>query len=59
MEHRRIPSRLDYSRIAGLRTEARDALRRFKPETFGQAARLEGVSPADITLLLIGARNEA
>lgn len=54
-ERRRIPTTLDYQRIKGLRTEAREALERFRPETFGQAGRLEGISPADLTLLLVAA----
>jgi tRNA uridine 5-carboxymethylaminomethyl modification enzyme len=54
MERRRIPPGLDLDAITGLRTEAREALRRFRPETFGQARRLEGVNPADLSLLLVG-----
>jgi tRNA uridine 5-carboxymethylaminomethyl modification enzyme len=53
MEHRRIPDRLDPGTLPGLRTEAREALVKFRPRTFGQAARLEGITPADITLLLV------
>jgi tRNA uridine 5-carboxymethylaminomethyl modification enzyme len=56
MEHRPIPLWLDYSSISGLRTEARQRLGRCRPETFGQASRLEGVSPADLTLLLVATR---
>ncbi len=54
-ERKRIPAGLDYGRIPGLRAEAREALQRFRPETFGQAGRLEGISPADLTLLLVAA----
>jgi len=53
MERRRIPADLDISSISGLRAEAREALIRFQPSTFGQAARLEGVNPADLSLLLV------
>jgi len=53
MEHRAIPDWLDYASIEGMRTEARQALGRFRPTTLGQAGRLEGVNPADITLLLV------
>ncbi len=53
MEHRLMPAAVDFGAVRGLRAEARDALRRFRPRTFGQAARLEGVSPADLTLLLV------
>ncbi|MFM9958976.1 MAG: tRNA uridine-5-carboxymethylaminomethyl(34) synthesis enzyme MnmG [Phycisphaerales bacterium] len=52
-ERRRIPAKIDYANITGLRNEAREALQRFRPETFGQAGRLEGISPADLTLLLV------
>ncbi|MEM7622378.1 MAG: FAD-dependent oxidoreductase [Planctomycetota bacterium] len=53
MDRRRVPAELDYAMVDGLRSEARDALARFRPETFGQAGRLEGVTPADVTLLLV------
>lgn len=53
MEHRRLPNDLDYDRLEGLRAEARHALERFRPATFGQAGRLEGVTPADLTLLAV------
>lgn len=53
MERRRIPDSFRYDAVHGLRAEARIALSRFRPETIGQAGRLEGVNPADITLLLV------
>ena len=53
MERRRIPTHVDYRAMASLRTEARQALDRFRPATFGQASRLEGVTPADLTLLSV------
>ena len=53
MERRRIPPRVDYARFPALRAETRQALARFRPETFGQAGRLEGVTPADLTLLSV------
>jgi len=58
LERRRIPPDVDYNAMTTLRTEARLALERFKPATFGQAGRLEGVTPADLTLLsvLLGRR---
>jgi tRNA uridine 5-carboxymethylaminomethyl modification enzyme len=57
-EQRMLPSDADYLAMPHLRTEAKQALHRFRPRTFGQAARLEGVTPADITLLsvLVGGR---
>jgi tRNA uridine 5-carboxymethylaminomethyl modification enzyme len=56
MEHRRLPADVDYTSVEGLRSEARDAMARFRPATFGQAARLEGVTPADLTLLSVHLR---
>ena len=53
MERRRIPTHVDYRAMTSLRTEARQALDRFRPTTFGQASRLEGVTPADLTLLSV------
>lgn len=55
MERRRIPAHLDVSSIVGLRAEAREAIARFRPETYGQAGRLEGVTPADLALLAVHA----
>ena len=53
LERRRLPSELDYASMIGLRTEAKQALSRFRPTTFGQAGRLEGITPADLTLLSV------
>jgi len=55
MEARRIPSVINFQSVKGLRTEAREALSRFQPRTFGEASRLEGVNPTDVTLLLVAA----
>jgi tRNA uridine 5-carboxymethylaminomethyl modification enzyme len=52
MEHRRIPAAIDYDALPGLRNEARQVLKRFRPETLGQAGRLAGINPADVTILL-------
>jgi len=59
MERRRIPADLDYTAVSGLRSEAREALTRFRPSTVGQASRLEGVNPADISLILVAMRRRA
>lgn len=56
MEHRRLPEAIDYLAMHHMRAEARTALHRFRPRTFGEAARLEGITPADITLLAVIAR---
>ena len=53
LEHRRIPDAIDYQKLTHLRTEARQALIKFRPRTFGQAGRLEGITPADLTLLSV------
>jgi tRNA uridine 5-carboxymethylaminomethyl modification enzyme len=50
-ESRPLPEDMDYARVACLRAEAAEALGRFRPASFGQAARLAGVTPADIAVL--------
>ena len=52
-EKRRIPADIDYDDISSLRLEARQKLKMFKPISIGQASRISGVSPADISVLLI------
>jgi len=53
LEEWRIPDGIDYGRLTGLRTEAVEKLSRFRPATVGQASRVEGVNPADISVLLV------
>ncbi len=53
LESRILPKSLVYSEITGLRMEAQEKLDRVKPENLGQASRISGVSPADISVLLI------
>ncbi|GHO94277.1 tRNA uridine 5-carboxymethylaminomethyl modification enzyme MnmG [Reticulibacter mediterranei] len=53
LEEMRIPEALNYQDIAHLRTEARQKLARTMPRTVGQAARVEGVTPADVAILMI------
>ncbi|MAJ46167.1 MAG: tRNA uridine-5-carboxymethylaminomethyl(34) synthesis enzyme MnmG [Planctomycetes bacterium TMED75] len=55
----RIPSGLDPHSISGLRNEARDALARYQPTTLGQASRVEGITPADLTLISLAIRRLA
>ena len=53
LEKKLLPEEIDYSKIKGLRLEARQKLNKFKPYSIGQASRISGVSPADISVLLI------
>ena len=53
LENKKIPDDIDYDKISGLRIEARQKLSKIKPLSIGQASRISGVSPADISVLLI------
>lgn len=53
MEGKRIPETLNYSEIASLRIEAKQKLAKIRPVSVGQASRISGVSPADISVLLV------
>ncbi len=53
MERKKIPADLDYETVPSLRTEARQKLSMYRPESIGQASRLAGVSPADVSVLLV------
>lgn len=53
MESRRIPSDVDYDGLVGLLTEARQKLKRVQPANVGQAARIPGVNPSDVGVLLV------
>ncbi len=53
LERSAIPGGFDFASIPSMRTEARHALARFRPSTLGQAGRLEGITPADVTLLAV------
>jgi len=52
-----IPKEFDFTSVKGLRNEARDKLSRKKPSTLGQASRISGISPADISILMISLQN--
>ncbi len=52
-EHTAIPAALDYAEVRGLSAEVREKLARVRPETVGQAARIPGVTPAAVSLLLV------
>jgi len=53
LEDMKIKSDFDYNILGGLGTEAKEKLRKFKPGTIGQASRISGINPADISVLLI------
>ena len=53
MERMIIPPEFDYSKVKGISNEAREKLSRIKPRSIGQASRISGVSPADISILMI------
>ena len=53
LEKKLLPENIDYNDIKGIRIEARQKLNKYKPYSVGQASRISGVSPADISVLLI------
>ncbi len=53
LEGKKIPEDLDYSDVPSLRIEAKQKLNQIKPSSVGQASRISGVSPADISVLLV------
>jgi tRNA uridine 5-carboxymethylaminomethyl modification enzyme len=57
IENRSIPSDFDYALLKGLSREAVQKLTRVRPQTVGQASRIPGVSPSDLSILLIALRS--
>jgi tRNA uridine 5-carboxymethylaminomethyl modification enzyme len=53
LEHVPLPQNFDYSLVHSLSTEARQKLARIRPETLGQASRISGVNPSDISILMV------
>ena len=53
LENKLIPENIDYNDVKGIRLEARQKLEKFRPNSIGQASRISGISPADISVLLI------
>ncbi|MBC8185487.1 tRNA uridine-5-carboxymethylaminomethyl(34) synthesis enzyme MnmG [candidate division KSB1 bacterium] len=58
MEEKLIPSHFDFDKIGSLSNESREKLKRIKPRSIGQASRIAGVSPADISVLLIALKKQ-
>jgi len=56
LEDKLIPEGIDYSAVHGLSTECREKLERFRPRSLGHAARISGVNPADISILMVHLR---
>jgi tRNA uridine 5-carboxymethylaminomethyl modification enzyme len=56
MEDSMIPEWVDYENLPGLKREAQSKLARIRPATFGQAARIQGVTPADLAVVAVAAR---
>ena len=53
MENKKIPEDINYDEVSSLRDEAREKLNVIRPISIGQASRISGVSPADISVLLV------
>ncbi len=53
MEEKLLPENQDYSDIHGLRLEARQKLNKIQPKSLGQASRISGVSPSDMSVLIV------
>ncbi len=53
MENKKIPSWVDYDKIQGISSESREKLKKVRPLSLGQASRISGVNPADISILMV------
>ena len=53
MEEKKIPEDMDYGQVKNLRKEARQKLEAVRPESIGQASRISGVSPADVSQIML------
>ena len=53
MENKLLPEDCDYMQIHGLRIEARQKLSKIRPKSLGQASRISGVSPSDVSVLIV------
>jgi tRNA uridine 5-carboxymethylaminomethyl modification enzyme len=59
LDHKKLPDTLDYNKVMNISSESREKLIRIRPKTLGQASRISGVNPADISLLLIYLESES
>jgi tRNA uridine 5-carboxymethylaminomethyl modification enzyme len=59
LEDKQIPTEFDYSKVPSLRPEARQKLSTIRPATIGQASRISGVSPADVSIVLVWLKRTA
>lgn len=59
LEDKQIPNAFDYATVPSLRIEARQKLMQIRPATLGQASRISGVSPADISILIVWLKRSA
>jgi tRNA uridine 5-carboxymethylaminomethyl modification enzyme len=53
LENYSIPEKINYDNINAMSTEAREKLKKIKPQTLGQASRISGVSPSDISIIMV------
>ena len=53
LEDKKIPDDIDYNDVVSIKAESREKLKQIRPATIGQASRIPGVNPADISVLLI------
>ena len=53
LEKKKIPDNFNYDEMKGLRLEAVEKLKKIRPESLGQASRISGVSPADVSVLMV------
>ena len=58
LEEKQIPSDIDYEKVRNIATEAKQKLSKIRPLTIGQASRISGVNPSDITMLLVYLKKE-
>ena len=58
LENKKIPEEIDYTKIPNIASEARQKLQEVKPTSIGQALRISGVNPADISILTVYLKKE-